>query len=271
MKEHPFAQLQRLVVAPAQFHDRQIVLTPEQQHYLNRVLRLQVGDRFVVMNGCGQGWLAELLPLEAVKGYQAQLLEAIAMDTELPIHLTLVAALPKGNGFDEVVRQATELGVSDIVPVISDRTLLQPSPQKRNRWRRIAQEAAEQSERQRVPRVVEPIMLTAYLHSLSSSTRLNAAEVADHATRRYLGVTRQVAPDLLACLLKEGEALQLRQIQEIVMAIGPEGGWSDAEVAQAIAVGFQPVSLGKRILRTVTAPLAAIALIAAVLENEKGG
>ena len=131
-------QLQRLVITDAQIDQQQILLTIEQQHYLSRVLRLRSGDQFIAMNGQGQGWLASLV------SDRAHILESIHAQSELPISVTLVLALPKGNGLDEVVRQTTELGVTCIAPVISERTLLNPSANKLERWRRIAQEAAEQ-------------------------------------------------------------------------------------------------------------------------------
>ncbi|MEB3336403.1 MAG: RsmE family RNA methyltransferase, partial [Leptolyngbyaceae bacterium] len=155
--------LQRLAIAPTQIQAQQIILTADQQHYLSRVLRLRDGDLFIAMNGQGQWWLVELQGQSSeVRGH---ILESIAVETELPATITLLVALPKGNGLDEVVRQATELGVTCIMPVISDRTLLQPSPQKLERWRRIAQEAAEQSERQVVPTILEPISFAESLKS----------------------------------------------------------------------------------------------------------
>jgi 16S rRNA (uracil1498-N3)-methyltransferase len=149
------AQLQRLAVTATQICDRTIDLTREQQHYLNRVLRLQAGDRFIAMDGRGHWWSAVLEVRET--GLFASIAEEIAVNRELPVEVTLMAALPKGNGFDEVVRQAAELGVASIVPVTSDRTLLKPSSQKVDRWKRIAAEAAEQSERQIVPTILEPV------------------------------------------------------------------------------------------------------------------
>jgi 16S rRNA (uracil1498-N3)-methyltransferase len=149
------AQLQRLAVSATQICDRTIDLTKEQQHYLNRVLRLQAGDRFIAMDGRGHWWSAVLEVRET--GLFASIVEEIAENRELPVEVTLMAALPKGNGFDEVVRQAAELGVASIVPVTSDRTLLKPSSQKVDRWKRIATEAAEQSERQIVPKILEPV------------------------------------------------------------------------------------------------------------------
>ena len=134
------AQLQRLVIASEQRQEGQILLTLPQQHYLNRVLRLGEGDRFIAMDGQGSWWLSEL----EASLTQAKIIESLCVQTELLGAVTLMAAMPKGSGFDEVVYQATELGVACIIPLRSDRTLLNPSPQKLERWRRIAQEAGEQ-------------------------------------------------------------------------------------------------------------------------------
>jgi 16S rRNA (uracil1498-N3)-methyltransferase len=256
------AELQRLAIAPAQLHGEQIGLTPEQQHYLSRVLRLRGGDRFIAMNGQGQWWLAELSQ-NAEQTWQAQILQPLTVDTELPISTTLAVALPKGSGFDEVVRQATELGITCIAPVISDRTLLHPSPQKLERWRRIAQEAAEQSERQVVPTILEPAPLPLKLQQLLAATPEMVQPIG------YFCVTRQDAPHLLNCLQRDlGRDNQQpqRALSSMVIVTGPEGGWTEAEVEQAIAMGYQPVSLGQRIFRAVTAPLVALAVIAAFTE-----
>ena len=244
--------LQRVVVDPCQICLKAIALTQDQQHYLGRVLRLQGGDRFIAMDGQGQSWLAHLIVLE--DQLQAEIVEPMQTHTELPIRVTLVMALPKGNGFDEVVRQATELGVACIVPVLSDRTLLKPSPQKCDRWRRIAQEAAEQSERQYVPTIQDPLPFTQSLTHLTLSDP------------NYLCITRHTAPHLLNCLLSPTPCPS-PLAPSLTLAIGCEGGWTDAEVEQAIAAGYQPVSLGSRILRAVTAPIVALSLIAAVYEK----
>lgn len=228
------------MIAPSQLQDQQILLTTQQQHYLGHVLRLREGDHFIAMDGQGQWWLAVLREVEA------QILEPISVQTELPVAITLMLALPK-HGFDDVVRYCTELGVASIVPVVSDRTLLNPSPQKLQRWQRIAKEAAEQSERSFVPVILEPVSLNM---GLSAST----------ATHRYLCVTRS------NCLhLKE--AITSNLTSEILIAIGPEGGWTGSEVECAASSGCQPVSLGRRILRAVTAPIVALSLVAAAFER----
>ncbi len=256
-------KLQRLAVTPAQISPPYILLSAEQQHYLRRVLRLGVGDRFIAMDGYRHWWLSQLEPPTG-SGQTARILEPILVQTELPARITLIAALPKGNGFDEVVRQTTELGVMTILPMMSDRTLLQPSSQKLDRWQRIAQEAAEQSERLVIPIITEPLPFSGAL--ATTSTRIEAQnQRTRHGEPCYICVTEQSVPHLLHCLETSGDTTP----QSLSLMTGPEGGWTEAELEQAIAAGFQPVSLGRRILRAVTAPSVALALIAATLERNE--
>jgi len=234
--------MQRLIISPSQLQDGVINLNVEQNHYLKNVLRLGKSERFVVMDGLGHSWLAEL----SGEGL-ARILEPVMVATELPGKVTLMVALPKGNGFDEIVRSCTELGVTTLMPVMSDRTLLKPSPHKLQRWCKIAQEAAEQSERQLVPHLFSPIPYSAALTQIEPETSA------------YICVTRKESPHLLHYL----EA----KPNNIIIATGPEGGWTETEVEAAITAGFQRVSLGNRILRAVTAPIFALSLVAATREN----
>jgi len=245
-----WSRFQRVAIAPSQIHATHLHLTATQSHYLYRVLRLQGGDRFVVMDGVGHWWVAQL---DATDG-MATLLEPVAVTNELPIPVTLLVALPKGNGMDDIVRQVTELGVSEIVPVLSDRTLLNPSSQKLERWRRIAAEAAEQSERQVIPTIGDPLPWPEAV-----------GQQQDASTLRYLCAARGNPPHLLHGLTQHLTAEPLPST--LVLATGPEGGFTEAEEALAIAHHFQLVSLGRRILRAVTAPGAAIALVASVFES----
>ncbi|MBF2003224.1 MAG: 16S rRNA (uracil(1498)-N(3))-methyltransferase [Synechococcales cyanobacterium M58_A2018_015] len=246
-------QLQRLTILDGQRSGSQIQLTESQRHYLGRVLRLREGEQFIAMNGQGQAWLATLQSNPAT----AELLHAVDLQTELPIALTLLMALPK-TGMDDVVRQATEIGVTAIQPILSQRTLLQPSPQKLDRWRRIAQEAAEQSERQFIPEILEP------------QSWQDALQIWNgHESRCYFCEARGTPPPLLTCLLSDRTALETAP--SLIVAIGPEGGWTEEELQRAVAAGYQPVSLGARILRSVTAPLVALALVAATIESQRHG
>lgn len=221
----------------------QIQLTPSQQHYLRRVLRLGAGDRFVALDGQGHQWQATLTAEVAIA-------EIVSSEAATPIQttaITLVAALPKGNAFDEVVRQATELGVTTIQPLISQRTLLQPSPQKLERWRRIATEATEQSERLQVPELRAPLPWNEFL-------------TQDISGQTYICVARRSVPHLLT-------QLHAQPATAIALLVGPEGGWTEAEVESAIATGWQPVTLGPGILRAVTAAIVALALVRATIDT----
>jgi 16S rRNA (uracil1498-N3)-methyltransferase len=238
------AQLQRLMIAAHQCRQNLITLTLEQQHYLSRVLRLQAGDRFIAL--CDPDlWLAELQADQT-----AALIEQLSVQSELVQPITLCAALMKGQGFDEVVRATTELGITSLVPLLSDRTIMNPSDQKLERWRRIAIEAAEQSCRQRVPDIqpVIPFEKALTLYPVSDSQN------------RLICVTDQNALNLIRTLEK------LPKLGMLIM-VGPEGGWTPAEQDLAIAQGFIPVSLGHRILRAVTASIAVVSVISTYLES----
>lgn len=233
----------RLVIQPTQIKKETIELTPQQQHYLLRVLRMKKGDRFIAMDGQGLCWWAE------IEETSACLKESINLSSELPVTITLAVALPKGNSFEQIVRCGTELGVSVFVPVISDRTLLKPSEHKLQRWRKIAIEAAEQAERQIVPTIAEPNLFRELL---------NSPIYTDYDC--YLCVARGDVPHF-------GNDIQRSVNKNIIIATGPEGGWTTKEIENAIAVGWQPVSLGKRILRAVTAPIVALSLASAAIER----
>ncbi len=252
------SQLQRITISPSQIQEDKIDLTPEQLHYLLRVLRYSAGvasrsllprsgsydgDKFIAIDGTGKSWLTQL------QGESGIILELLEVETELPISVALLLALPKGNGFDDVIRACTELGVANIVPVLSDRTLLNPSSQKLERWRRIATESTEQSERTIIPTILEPITFKAALSLFT-------------AEQKYICEGRGNNPHLLSFLQNQEKITD----NQIIIAIGPEGGWTDTELQLAIETGYQPVSLGKRILRAIAAPTVALSLIAAIYE-----
>ena len=239
--------MQRVVVEADQIKGQTVSLTLEQQHYLTRVLRLRAGDRFLVLNGRGMLWLATLLQAgkEALLSAPPKLYAEDDGLLDPTPHITLAACLPK-QGFDEVIRQVTELGIHQVIPLISDRTLLSPSRHKLQRWRRIAAEAAEQSERLIVPTLGEPVSWSEWL---SEGT----------VGYRCLCVERHTAPSLLTLCLSTA-------IEKIEIAIGPEGGWTKTEVEQGISAGYQPVTLGRGILRAVTASVVAISILQAGFE-----
>jgi len=240
--------VQRITIALEQQQGTHLHLSSEQVHYLHRVLRLGAGDRFIAQDGKGQQWLAALAhPLE-----RADIIHTVAAT---PISSTgplrLIAALPKGNSFDQVVRQATELGVTHICPVISDRTLLKPKGNKLDRWRRIANEASEQSERLTVPEISDPIAFKAVFKQQNGEGL------------RYLCAARQNPPHLLSELQKD---LISEYLLGVSLMIGPEGGWTSEEITVATAHNYKVVSLGSAILRATTASVTALSLVTAARE-----
>ena len=268
-------QFQRLVVNPEQIENQQIALTDSQQHYLRRVLRLQAGDRFIAVDGIAGYWLLSELATDSEK---AVVIEVLDGQTELPVSVVLITAMPK-QGMDDIVRQSTELGVTAIQPVYGDRTILKPSPQKVVRWQRIAQEASEQSERRFVPTVYSPCSLAESLAYWQLTTQQPETrqpkmqqEKNEWVTVRacYICTARHDAPHFLHALHQWMSPASINDrdtLQELVVAVGPEGGWTPKEIEQAIAHGYQPILLGKRILRAVTAPIVALSLIASVIEQ----
>ncbi|PSO49802.1 MAG: 16S rRNA (uracil(1498)-N(3))-methyltransferase [Cyanobacteria bacterium SW_9_44_58] len=236
-------QYQRFVIEPEQQQGNLIYLNDAQHHYLRRVLRLSAGDRAVAITGKGKAWIVQLTP------ENAEILTAIEINTELPVTVTLLVSLPKQE-VDEIVRCCTEIGVTTIVPVLSERTVLNPSANKLTRWQRIAEEAAEQSERAIVPALMQPLTLPEALSQYDSLQK--------HC---YFCTARHNVP-LLAEILPH----QLTPQDSLVIATGCEGGWTEQEIRQAQEANFQLVSLGRRILRAVTAPIAVMSLAAAFSE-----
>jgi 16S rRNA (uracil1498-N3)-methyltransferase len=237
-------QYQRFVIQPEQQQGNLIDLNEAQHHYLRRVLRLSAGDRAVAITGKGGAWIVQLTP------ENAEIITAIEINTELPVTVTLLVSIPK-QGVDEIVRCCTEIGVTTIVPVLSERTVLNPSANKLTRWQRIAEEAAEQSERAIVPTLMQPIALPEALTQYSS--------LQQHC---YFCTARHDVP-LLAEILPH----QLTPQESIVIATGCEGGWTEEEIQQAQDANFQLVSLGRRILRAVTAPITVMSLAASFSET----
>jgi len=233
----------RLIINSEQLENSQISLSADQLHYLKRVLRLQDGETFVALDGRG---VSLLVALEEKTG---RVLEYLEQNNELSRKIHLMVALPKGSGFEDIIRSCTELGVASFIPICSERTLLDPSQAKLERWRKISQEATEQCERQIVPQIFPAVKVNNALVNLDL-TRITP----------YLLVTRKSDIPHLA-------AVNIPQEREILLSIGPEGGWSEREIESFIAAGFVLVSLGNRILRTVTAPIVAVSMLNAIFRE----
>jgi len=212
---------------------------PEQTaHYMARVLRLDVGAQVQVFDGSGDEFLANLTQV-GKKSVTVQLTEKIAGLAESPLKIHLGQGLSKGERMDWAIQKATELGATEITPLITEHSEVRLNKERADKrlehWQQVAISACEQSGRSRVP-VIHPIQkLTAWTENLAAELKL----VLHPQTQPF---AKYAAPKDLALL------------------IGPEGGLSSGEVEQALNQGFQAVSLGPRVLRTETAPIAALAV-----------
>ncbi len=221
-----------------------VVLTGPLAHQLGRVLRLAPGARVQLLDGTGSAYEAELVSL-AGERVTARVLRQWAPATEARTRLVLYQALTRAERWEWVLQKGAELGVARFVPLEAERALVHLASvdeRKLARWRAILQEAAEQSGRARLP-------------------ELSAPQTVAAAVAAWPGE----GPLLMAALV-EG-AVPLRQalggapLAAVGLMIGPEGDFTPDEVAAARAGGATIVSLGARVLRTETAPLAALAAI----------
>jgi 16S rRNA (uracil1498-N3)-methyltransferase len=162
---------------------------------------------------------------------------------ESRIEMTLAQAVPKGAKMDFVVEKATELGVARIVPLLTERTLGDPSPGKLERWRRLARSAAQQSGRDRIPAIDEPLGIERFIAQARSMPMLLPWELAERVP------------------LRERLGPLLAGADRIAVIIGPEGGLSHSEAEQAGVAGALVVSLGARILRSETAGLVVLSAV----------
>lgn len=219
------------------------VLPDDITHHLVRVLRSETGARFVLFNGTGGAFSAELIEA-GKKSARARLIEFFPDDNESALHTHLGQVMSRGDRMDYAIQKATELGVTEITPLSSERCELklrgeERADKKLEHWRRIAISACEQCGRNRLPVIHEPQALGTWIAGTQSELKL-----------------------VLAPAVAGG--LPAASARSVALLIGPEGGLSDPEISAAQAAGFQPWQLGPRVFRTETAPVAALAVLQSV-------
>ena len=204
------------------------------------VLRVKNTEEIVLFNGNGKSYLALPEVLEKRRA-SVRILREEATDNESPLNITLVQAVSAAERMDFTLQKSVELGVAEIRPIISERCVVRLSGERAEkrvaRWQEIVVSACEQSGRNIVPKVLP---LTTYAQAL-----------------------QQLPQETVKLLMSLNRAQKLSDVRpqsgKVVFMVGPEGGWTEKEEQQAFDAGFQSVTLGKRVLRTETASLAAIA------------
>ncbi len=215
-----------------------------------QVRRVQPGEWLWLFDGSGSDWPAEVLSVGR-RELRVRLGAPVVVQRELPCAVTLAVAMPANERMDALVEKATELGVARVQPLVAERSVLrlhgERAERKREHWQAVAVAACEQCGRARVP-VLEPVRtLASWLESLHGAPKATAVSAAPEP--RWLLSLGADAP-ALAAQPPTGAPTFLS---------GPEGGLAPDEESAALAAGFLPVSLGPRILRADTAPLAALA------------
>ena len=215
--------------------------------HLVRVLRLREGDACVLFNGDGHDYAATIT-VAGKRETQVEIREARVVDNESPLRITLLQGIARGEKMDLILQKATELGVTAIVPVNAERTEVKLDAARAEKrlahWRSVVGAACGQSGRACIPALSPPQALAAAAAALpAQSLRLTLDPLGEHRL----------------------SALPPAPAGGVVIAIGPEGGWSPRDRQQLGDAGFQGLQLGPRILRTETAGLAAIAALQARL------
>ena len=221
-------------------------------HIVN-VLRMKIGEELLISVKGDWDYLCKIEEIENDR-VNLKLLESMEQ-RELPIKLTLLQGIPKSDKIEMIIQKAIELGVSEIIPVKTNRVVVKIDEKKTqakvNRWNAIAQSAAKQSKRSIIPKVLNPQTLDNALEIVKDyGVKLLPYENAD-------GIKK--TKDILNSLNSKNN---------IAVFIGPEGGFEEAEVKKSTDSGFEVITLGKRILRTETAGLALLSNIMIRLEEE---
>lgn len=240
------ARVPRLYVDAALESQAKLVLPEDAAHHAARVLRLREGEPIAIFNGLGGEYAARVAKI-GKKDVEVEIGEHSSLERESPLAVTLVQGVSSGEKMDFTIQKAVELGVAAIQPILTAKSLVRLNAEREAKklahWKRIAIAACEQCGRNRLPEVREAMSVEAYC--------------------------RAPAPAALRLLLSPGGNSGLKSLQDriqgtVSLVVGPEAGFSAAEEQLLARAGFVAVRLGRRVLRTETAALAALAVLNAL-------
>lgn len=242
--------MHRFYIAPEDWHPDALVLTGSETHHCRNVLRLELGDRVVLFNGCGREITGEIVSSDAQQIRFRKLHEA--QTQPLRCRITLGQAIPKGKNMDLIVQKAVEIGAAEIAPILSDRTVVrldeETAVSKQAKWQAAAIEAAKQCGQNWLAQVQRPQTLAQFFQ--------------DH--RRF---------DLQLIGSLQSDAVHLKTIlaqfltehgdrpSNVLMLVGPEGDFTPAELSLARTHGCRPITLGPIVLRVETASIYCLSIL----------
>jgi len=254
--------MDRFFVGKDNLRREEVVLEGQQAHQIHNVLRKKIGEHIIVLDNLGWEYEIELKTIRKGK-ITGQIKEKQKAKCEPVVEITLFQSLLSREKFEWVLQKCTEVGVRRFVPIVTERSIIRQKPVKANkteRWRRIIQEAAEQSARGRIPELEKAVNFDQAIAKLEDfSTGHLPVDYKIMAHTQGQGVS------LRQCLKNGG-----KKIKSVALFIGPEGGFTENEVQSAKNNNVALISLGKRVLRTETAAVVASSLILYQLGEMEG-
>ena len=238
--------MRRFFITSDALSEDTVLIAGEMWHYLSHVLRLKVGEKIEMLTEDKMLYVVELISFEE-KCIKGRIISAQEYTDDTKIEIKLYQGLPKGDKLDLIIQKCTELGIKAITPVEMPRSIAKigdKGEKKLARWQKIALEASQQSKRLQVPQINNPLSWKRFLEEIKDEEGLNLLLWEDESTVGLKNVLNQYP-----------------NAGKINIIIGPEGGLSADEAEELKKMGIMSVSLGKRILRTETAGVAATAMI----------
>ncbi len=237
----------RFYIPPESWDLDDLALSGDEAHHCRDVMRCREGQRIIVFDGAGTEIEGEIT---SISRNRIELKSVLINKTDRPpAFLTLGQAIPKGKNMDLIIQKATELGAGRIVPLISDRTVVQldekEAKKKREKWQRVAIEACKQCGQNWLPEIGTPVSVEQFVKSAEKTDPFRLVAAIDPGSRslKQILAAYDTLPD------------------SATLMIGPEGDFTPAEISTAQGAGFHPMTLGPIILRSETAAIYAISVI----------
>ncbi len=248
--------MHRFLITPESIKNGIAVIEGDDARHLLQVLRHKTGDRLIVFDGTGLQYELQLVSTDRNKAF-GRILRKYDPETETKTKVILYQGIPKTDKMDFIIQKSVELGVFQIIPIITEYSVLQLKDRnienRLERWNRISREACKQSGRVAVPEVLKPIV---WKDALNQWIKMQgtAGEGSYLPVLCYENESKKCLKDLFICY-------NIDHVSKVGIFVGSEGGFSNEELQYAVENGIKPVSLGKRILRAETAAIAVISII----------
>jgi 16S rRNA (uracil1498-N3)-methyltransferase len=239
--------MHKFFVNKSSISDNAVIIQGDDVKHIYKVLRLKIGDKVNINNCEGEEFLGQI---EEINKSQVivKLIEKLPLNNESDMEIYLFQGLPKSSKMDLIVQKATELGVKEITPVITERVVVKNELgefKKVDRWSRIALEACKQSKRSLIPRINTPIEFNKLLEFLKQMSLI----IVPYENAEGYGIKKVV------------NNINKGSIKKLAVIVGPEGGFEESEIEDLKELGSHIVTLGPRILRTETAGFVCVSLL----------